>query len=741
MKNLYLKEEHRADLKKSGLSNKTINQQGLKSLTEQEVRSRTGLNKSIGEGYIIPYAENETSFAENAFNIRLDQPLESKRNPSKTRRYMHRLNESTCLFIPIPVFRILDDNKRPLIIVEGEKKALKATQEGFPTIAVAGVWNWSSQQKPLKDFDRINLKNRTVYIAYDADKQSNPNVALAESRLAQMLIRKGAKVKIINLPTGKKLDDFLVEFGKSKLRELIDSAEDFMQTPGTVICANENDIRVLTNHGLKALYSANQKETKFYIYGGMLIRVEFDKKEGKPINTPLTLDRLRHHLVREALWVKIGKEGEECITKPSDTVLKDILATPQAHIDFPVLEGIVETPVFAKDYHLQAQQGYNEKTRRYLHLKSGLLIPNVSQKPSLSDIAKAKSLLCDELLGDYKFRNPSDKAHAIAMILLPFARPMIKGPTPLHLIVKSRPGVGASKMARCVSYIISGRDFSVLPEGENNEEWRKRITAAAMNGPQMLVIDNVCHKLSSAALSSALTVEVWADRILGKTEYIYIPINCMWVATGNNPVSSNEIARRMVRIEIYALEEKPYLRKASDFKHPDLEGWVLNNRGLLIWACCTLIQAWIARGCVPYNGNKTFGMFEQWTAVMGGILNTCGIPGFLEDIDAFHEAVSQEEEAEKAFVLQWFSKYKTAPRITSTLLKLKESNALLDDEHSILTQKGRETRFGKILHKMVDKTFEIKAKKSKTLTVAIEKTKIKLCNSTTWCLAIKKMTK
>ena len=42
-------------------------------------------------------------------------------------------------------------------ITEGEKKALKATQEGFMTVSISGVWNWSSNKKPIEDLDLIRL--------------------------------------------------------------------------------------------------------------------------------------------------------------------------------------------------------------------------------------------------------------------------------------------------------------------------------------------------------------------------------------------------------------------------------------------------------------------------------------------------------------------------------------------------------------------------------------------------------
>jgi hypothetical protein len=49
-------------------------------------------------------------------------------------------------------------------------------------------------------------------------------------------------------------------------------------------------------------------------------------------------------------------------------------------------------------------------------------------------------------------------------------------------------------------------------------------------------------------VAAALTAPYWEDRVLGKSEMVRFPIRCVWIATGNNPQFSNEIARRMVRI-------------------------------------------------------------------------------------------------------------------------------------------------------------------------------------------------
>src|SRR5690606_41625865 len=89
---------------------------------------------------------------------------------------------------------------------------------------------------------------------------------------------------------------------------------------------------------------------------------------------------------------------------------------------------------------------------------------------------------------------------------------------------------------------------SVLTEGPDDEEWRKRLTAKLRQIPSIVLIDNLRHPLDSSALAAALTARFWEDRILGASEMTRLPIRCGWIATGNNPEFPNEMARRIVRL-------------------------------------------------------------------------------------------------------------------------------------------------------------------------------------------------
>ena len=197
------------------------------------------------------------------------------------------------------------------------------------------------------------------------------------------------------------------------------------------------------------------------------------------------------------------------------------------------------------------------------------------------------------MLGEFPFTGEAERAHALALLLLPFVRPMIAGPTPLHLIEKPAPGTGATLMVDAISVVTTGVGASVMVEGRDEDEWRKRLTAKLRTIPTMLLIDNLRRRLDSSSIAAALTAPYWEDRILGKSEMTRFPIRCTWVATGNNPQFSNEVARRLVRIRLDPHVDQPWMREG--FRHPELLSWVRENRARLVAACLTLGRAWIAR--------------------------------------------------------------------------------------------------------------------------------------------------
>jgi hypothetical protein len=113
----------------------------------------------------------------------------------------------------------LRDPAVPLWVTEGIRKADAATSRGLCCIAVLGVWNWRGTNEhggktALPDWEVIALNGRQVYIAYDSDAMTKPEVHAALERFAGFLKTRGAKAQFVYLPAGEGetkvgLDDYL----------------------------------------------------------------------------------------------------------------------------------------------------------------------------------------------------------------------------------------------------------------------------------------------------------------------------------------------------------------------------------------------------------------------------------------------------------------------------------------------------------------------------------------------------
>ena len=412
------------------------------------------------------------------------------------------------------------------------------------------------------------------------------------------------------------------------------------------------ELPVITTQAWTAIQAANDPPSLFRS-AGEPARIEAGD-DGEPVVKPLDFHRLRHHAARVADWVAHKKSGDdvvEYLTAPPVNVINDMLATPAPPL--PVLRGIAQSPIFASDGTLQTTPGYHPRSGVFYAPAKGFSVPDVSPRPTEDELRRARGLLCDDLLGDFPFIDEPEQAHAAALALHAFARDLIDGPTPLHLIEKPSPGTGATLLVDMITFPALGYPVSVMTEGRDEDEWRKRMTSKLRTMPAFISIDNLRRRLDSAAVSSAITSRSWEDRKLGATEMLKIPVRCAWIATGNNPALSTEIARRTIRIRLDARQDRPWLR--TGFRHENLRAWAEENRGLLVWALLTMIQAWLAAGR-PKGANR-LGMFEQWSEVIGGVLSVAGIPGFLGNLSQFYEASDAEGETWRIFLGAWLEQF------------------------------------------------------------------------------------
>jgi hypothetical protein len=450
--------------------------------------------------------------------------------------------------------------------------------------------------------------------------------------------------------------------------------------------AGDHDLARVSTSALAALLIANDPP-KLFRYGGLPTRIESDDSQ-LPVVHALNQDRMRYELARRMRW-----QNDRGPALPPTYVVRDILATPD--LPLPVLSRIVGAPVIAPDGSLHIEAGYSPTSRCFYHPAQDFSLRPIADSPTPEHVSQARDLIM-ELVWDFPFVSDAERAHAIGLLLLPFVRDLIDGPTPLHLIEKPSPGTGASLLASVLTHPAIGFDLPVMTEGTSEADWRKRITAKLREGPSIVLLDNLKGRLDSAALSAAITSRAWEDRILGLSEVLRCPVRCVWLATGNNPRLSNELARRTVRIRLDAKMERPFER--HNFRHEGLFAWTRDHRGDLIWAALVLARAWLA--AERPSGQRSLGMFESWARTVGGILNLAAIPGFLENTSQLYETADEEGALWRALFSAWWEKYGETPVGVTDLFELAG-----DFDLGSGTERSQKTRLGKLLRQVRDRQF------------------------------------
>ena len=467
------------------------------------------------------------------------------------------------------------------------------------------------------------------------------------------------------------------------------------------VVVTNRPLREVAEDALSALEGANEP-TELFVRSGSLARVRADER-GRPLIERLDQSHLRGRLARVADFMRIDKQGGRRHTSPPPEVVKDVLSL--GSWPFPALEGVVEVPVLRPDGSVIDTPGYDSATCLLYLPSPELVVPAVPTTPTGRDVAQALALI-DEAIADFPFVDEASHANARALLLTPFLLPAISGSVPLALIDKPRAGTGASLLAEVVAHIATGRPAAMMTAPRDEEEWRKKITSLLSEGATVTVIDNVVNRLSSSSLSAVLTSRVWKDRILGHSEMVTLPQRSTWIVTGNNIRLGADMPRRCYWIRLDAIVARPWER--AGFRHPDLLGWVTENRGLLVGAILTLARAWFAAGCneseVPVLGG-----FESWARTVGRTLAFCGVDGFLGNQRRLYEEADEDGAQWTAFFAAWWRLYGDRPVIVAELAKdAGDLRSALPDELAEAQWANEDSfrrRLGKALAKRADVVF------------------------------------
>ena len=424
--------------------------------------------------------------------------------------------------------------------------------------------------------------------------------------------------------------------------------------------SNQDGFVDLVKYGLGRLKEENSLfAPEIFRHGTELVRLVSVPEEEETHLDILNQKTFNYMLNKQAPFLREAGENNFVSDAAPKVVAETIYCDPQLPV--PYLSAIAHVPTFDKDGKLIQDAGYCRRSGLYLDIPSNLKLPRVSEKPTEAEAHAALAKLLN-VIGDFPFdgneraaniTNPSASvANAVALLLTPFARPMIDGPVPAHLLTKPKRGTGATLLAEVLQLILDG-STEVRPPLTNNEDERRKALFSALQGQKAtLLYDNITADIDSPVIASLLTSTKWTDRVLGRTGERKIANNSVVIFTGNNPKFSDELQRRLSLIRLDARMAKPDMRE--DFAIDDLKAYVLEKRGELIAACLTIVAYWVSSGAKELSG-KPLASFERWYRVLGGMLEAVGISSFQRNRDEIARlAAADDDDPMQRLVQAWY---------------------------------------------------------------------------------------
>ena len=268
-----------AEIEKSGIDFDLLMKYQIKIFngTKSDLGSRLGFTKIgnhdllDGVSKLIEFPYYDNGKLSDYYAYKTVPTLED--SDGKQRKYLLPKGKEAIPYIVPEVWEVKDKVTKPLWITEGCKKALKLLQHSRLSISITGVWAFKT-----KVWDLFKWRGRTVYLSFDSDYQTNPNVRMALYELAFKLHAKGAILKIATWPKaeGKGIDDFLF-VQRNAERSLDDIEEEADGLMDFIIPDHHKEIvRALT---LSKLSGSSEESTYQQISEKLRITVDQLKKD------------------------------------------------------------------------------------------------------------------------------------------------------------------------------------------------------------------------------------------------------------------------------------------------------------------------------------------------------------------------------------------------------------------------------------------------------------------------------
>jgi|CZKY01.1.fsa_nt_gi predicted P-loop ATPase len=229
-----------------------LTQAGIVRVDDREGRKFLSMNGKPGrfEGVLIPNLCPATG-NKRGYVIRRDHP--DMENGKPKNKYMSSYGDRPHVYFAPGSKELIEDAGVPVVIVEAQKSVLAITESSRRTgkrilpVGINGCRGFRGRIGKVETPDGTRVdekgllpeleicKGRTVYLLFDSNAATKPDVRAARRVLAAELQKKGCTVKIIELPAfdGNGPDDYIGRFDDDAFEKLFGQAM-AVQKDGTI---------------------------------------------------------------------------------------------------------------------------------------------------------------------------------------------------------------------------------------------------------------------------------------------------------------------------------------------------------------------------------------------------------------------------------------------------------------------------------------------------------------------------